>query len=160
MKIFDDFKYNNNNTKGLFVIIFFRVSNFFSRNIITKIIGFPLRMLYKVVVQWILGCDISDNTKIGAGLSIFHGQGLVVHSNVVIGNYCILRQNTTIGLSKKDGQCPVIGNHVDIGANSVIIGDVSIGDYVIIGAGSVVTKHIPNNSIFVGNPAKDIKNRY
>lgn len=58
-----------------------------------------------------------------------------------------------------NGKIPIIGNNVIIGANCVIIGDVSIGDGAIIGAGSVVTKSVPQNAIVVGNPAKIIKYR-
>lgn len=49
---------------------------------------------------------------------------------------------------------PKIGNNVYIAANSTIIGDISIGDNVIVGAGSVVTKDLPSNGIYFGNPAK------
>jgi putative colanic acid biosynthesis acetyltransferase WcaB len=146
------------NTKGFFLVSIFRLSAFFSRNLFLKIIGFPIRIFYKLLVQWVMGFDLPDNTKIGHGLTVFHGQGLVVHSNVVIGNNCVLRQNTTIGVSKMNGKCPVIGDNVDVGANVVIIGDIIIGDNVIIGAGSVVIKNLLSNSTYVGNPAKSISN--
>ncbi|MBC7401314.1 MAG: serine acetyltransferase, partial [Mucilaginibacter sp.] len=71
---------------------------------------------------------------------------------------CTLRNSTTIGNKKQAdgtfGPAPRIGNNVDIGANVIIIGDIEIGDNVVIGAGSVVTKSIPANSVAVGNPAK------
>jgi putative colanic acid biosynthesis acetyltransferase WcaB len=160
MNFLQDIKLNKNNSKGLFIILFFRLSSYFSKNIFLKTIGFPVRILYKLIVQWILGCDISDTTKIGKGFSIYHGQGIVVNSEVIIGVNCVLRQNTTIGISNKGGKSPHIGNNVDIGANSVIIGDILIGNYVIIGAGSVVTKDIPCNSVFVGNPARSIYKKH
>lgn len=150
---------NKNNTKGLFLVLFFRTSSFFTKNIILKIIGFPVRTLYKILVQWILGCDISDNTAIGGGFSIYHGQGLIIHSDVEIGQYVTLRHNTTIGNSKRNSRCPIIGDNVDIGANSVIIGNVLIGDHSIIGAGSVVVKDVPPYSTVAGNPAKIINSK-
>jgi putative colanic acid biosynthesis acetyltransferase WcaB len=52
---------------------------------------------------------------------------------------------------------PKIGNNVDIGANSVILGNIEIGTNSIIGAGSIVVKSIPENCVAVGNPAKVIK---
>ena len=52
---------------------------------------------------------------------------------------------------------PMIGNNVEIGSNSVIIGNIVIGDNVIVGAGSVVIKNVEDNCIVAGNPAKVIR---
>ena len=52
---------------------------------------------------------------------------------------------------------PIIGNTVNLGANVVIIGNIHIGDNVIVGAGSVVVKDIPDNCIVAGNPARIIR---
>ena len=49
---------------------------------------------------------------------------------------------------------------MDVGASAIIIGDITIGDNVVIGAGSVITKSIPANSVVVGNPGKILKTRY
>lgn len=93
------------------------------------------------------------NGGIGGGLMISHyhavifpleaGKNLRVGPGVVIG--------------RNNGQFPRIGNNVYIAANSTIIGDITIGDNVIVGAGSVVTKDLPSNGVYVGNPAKYIK---
>lgn len=147
------------NTKGLFLLITYRTSSFFTRNTLLKIIGFPIRLLYKISINWILGVEIPDTTIIGEGLQIYHGQGLVVNSKCIVGNNVLLRHNTTIGNSKKGGKCPVIGDNVEIGSNSVIIGDIIIGNNSIIGAGSVVLKDIPPNEVWGGVPARFIKKR-
>lgn len=138
-------------------IIAFRSSNFFSRNRALKIIGLPIRLLYKIIFQWILGIDIDDTTHIGFGFNVYHGQGLIINRATIIGKNLIVRHCTTIGNSKFGGKCPVVGNNVNIGANSVIIGDIRIGDNAIIGAGSVVVKDVPENAIVCGNPAKVVK---
>ena len=154
-----DFASNKNNTKGLLFIILFRISNFFSQNVILKIIGIFIRIFYKLVVEWVLGIEIPDTTRVGKGLRVLHGQGLVVNSNARIGNFITLRHNTTIGNSKSGGKCPILEDYVEVGANCVILGEVTIGKNSIVGAGSVVVKSVPPNSVVVGNPARVIRKR-
>ena len=156
--LFQDWGQNRQNFKGQLVLFMFRLVQAVNKYTLTKIIFFPYLMFYRFFVEWLLGIELPRKLQIGRGLSLFHGQALVVNKGTVIGEYCVLRNSTTIGHKKlPDGtfsKCPVIGNHVDIGANVCIIGDVTIGDNVIIGAGSVVVKNIPANSIAVGNPAR------
>lgn len=157
MNFLKEIYFLRNNTKGLLFIIFFRISNFFTWNKFLRIIGLPVRITYKILIQWILGIDISDKATIGFGFTLFHGQSVVINKNAKIGKYVIIRQNTTIGNSKSDGNSPVIGDFVNIGANCVIIGDIKIGDHVIIGAGSVITKNIDPMTVVAGNPAKELR---
>ncbi|HEY4788242.1 MAG TPA: serine acetyltransferase [Bacteroidales bacterium] len=156
----EDFKVNSSNTKGKFVVLFFRLSGFFCtkrKNPVYFIIGIFFRSFYRFFVQWTMGIDLPEKTKIGKGLCIYHGQGLVVNEDTIFGDYVTLRQNTTIGNKTDGGRSPVFGNHINIGANSVIIGDIDIGDNVTIGAASVVIKDVPSGVVVVGNPAKIIK---
>ena len=76
-----------------------------------------------------------------------------------IGKRCAFLQNTTFGNKLKNGELvrPYLENNVVVGANVVCIGDVHIGNNVRIGAGSVVTKSIPDNCVVVGNPARIIR---
>lgn len=156
-KLFQEIKAAKHNTKGLIFIISFRICNYFTRNWFLRIIGIPFRLLYKLNIQWLLGIDIPDTTKIDYGFQVMHGQGLAVNGETIIGRNVLVRQNTTIGNAKKDGGCPIIGDNVEIGANSVIIGEISIGKNSIIAAGSVVVKDVPEYVIVGGNPAKIIK---
>ncbi len=146
------------NSKGVIFIIFFRLSNFFTKSKFLKILGFPIRIVYKILFQWILGIDIDDSTKIGFGFNVYHGQSLIINRDTIIGNNVTVRHNTTIGIAKEGGNCPIIGDNVTIGANAVVIGDIKIGNNSVIGAGSVVIRNVPENSVVVGNPAKIIKN--
>lgn len=98
--------------------------------------------------------QISPNTKIGYGLYIGHGGGIVINPTAVIGNNCNLSQFTTIG--SNEGKAATIGDNVYVGPNVCIVEDVKIGDNATIGAGSVVTKNIPENATAVGNYAKVI----
>ena len=83
-----------------------------------------------------------------------HPFGIVIIKSAQIGYNCTIYHNVTIGWWKKS---PKIGNNVTIYPNSMIIGDVEIGDNVIIGAGSVVTKSIPANKVAAGNPVRIIR---
>ena len=145
------------NTKGYIFITFFRLSSFFSGSFFLKVIGMPVRVFYKILIQWFFGIDIPDTTKIGKGFKLYHGQGLIIHKDVIIGDNVSIRHNTTIGLAYENGGCPKINNNVTIGANSVVIGGIEIGDNSIIGAGSVVVKDVAPHTVVAGNPAKKIK---
>lgn len=155
---------NKGNIKSQFIVCFFRVANFFSQrrnNFLYSIIGLPIRIIYKIIIEWFLTVEIPASIKIGKGLKIHHGQGLVLNSQIVIGENVTLKHNTTIGAQTdyKDNfiAAPIIGNNVIIHPHSIIIGNIKIEDNVIIGAGSVVTKKVNKNSIVAGNPAKVIK---
>lgn len=97
---------------------------------------------------------INRNTKIGYGLYIGHDGPVVINPNAIIGNNCNLSQFTTIGSNESKGA--IIGDNTYIGPNVCIVEDVKIGNNVTIGAGSVVTKDIPDNATAVGNYAKVI----
>lgn len=149
----------NGNAKGKVFIIVFRISQFFSKNIFLRIIGFPIRMFYKFFFEWFVGIDIKDTTKIGVGFRIWHGYSIVIESSSIIGSNVTIRQNVTIGGGKFDGEggSPVIGDNVQIGANALILGPIRIGNYAQIGAGSVVVNDVPDFAVVVGNPARVIK---
>lgn len=156
-KIKADLAANSHNTKGKFILIAFRMANYFSLHPskLIRILGFPVVKYYQFTVMWLMGIEIPVRTQIGGGLNIAHGISVVLNEDTVMGENILLRQFVTIGNKSLVAlHSPVIGNNVEIGANSVIIGDISIGDNVVIGAGSVVTKSIPANSVACGNPAK------
>lgn len=90
---------------------------------------------------------------IGEGFFIEHGFSTIISAEKIGSNFQI-NQNCTIGWTNNGG--PIIGNNVSVGCNSVVLGNITIGDYVIIGAGAVVTKSIPDNCVVVGNPARII----
>lgn len=98
------------------------------------------------------GIQIPRTAKIGYGLYIGHGVGIVINPNTVIGNNVNLSQFLTIGSNK--GTPAVIGDNVYIGPSVCIVEDVKIGNNVTIGAGSVVTKDVPENATVAGVPAK------
>lgn len=161
--IFQDWVANATSSKGRVIMLLFRIANFCSTRKIYYYLGFPYLVFYKILVEWFFSIEIPWRIKAGKGLRIFHGQGLVLNSDVVIGNYCTLRHCTTIGNKQRAGGgmsgSPVLGNYVDVGSNVCIIGNLHIGDHVTIGCGSVVTKSFPSNIVVAGNPASEIKKR-
>lgn len=99
-------------------------------------------------------CKIFGSTKIAGGIVGFHPFATVINAESIGRNF-IFRNSITIGNKNNDNsQVPIIGNDVELGANAIVIGKIVIGDNVIIGAGTVVTKDIPSNSIVYGNPMK------
>ena len=93
----------------------------------------------------------------GPGLYIAHPFATIVNAKRV-GKNLSIRNSTTIG-NKMDGRkdlLPTIGDNVTIGANVVIIGEITVGNNVTIGAGSVIIKDVPDYAIVVGNPQRII----
>jgi putative colanic acid biosynthesis acetyltransferase WcaB len=121
--------------------------------------GAPVVALYVIYVEWFLGIELNLKSKIGPGLRLYHGTGLVLHEAAVLGSNCALRHCTTIGMKNGPADCPIIGDNVDIGSNVVVLGAIKIGDNAIIGAGSVVLHDVAPGDVVAGNPAHSIKRR-
>ena len=105
--------------------------------------------------QVICGVEIGYDADIGPGFEIIHGGSIVIGNEIVAGCNLSIRQGVTIGgnLGKRDERgrpFPVLGDKVLIGSGACIVGPVTIGSNVIIGANAVVTKDLPDNSVFAG----------
>lgn len=98
---------------------------------------------------------IDINTKIGAGVRLAHPYATIINASSV-GENLYINHLVTIGEDK--GKKPVIGNNVTLHANCTVVGGITLGDDVIVGAGAVVVKDVPSRSTVVGNPARIIKN--
>lgn len=116
--------------------------------------------LLKIIYGQYSNFFISPNIKSfeGGACIINHPYGTIINAKSIGKNFeCC--QLTTIGNKKHwhNDKIPTIGDNVSLGANVTIIGDIKIGNNVVVGAGSVVVKSIPNNCVIAGNPAKIIK---
>ena len=100
-------------------------------------------------------CDVPTRVRRNPRVYFNHCVGIVISKKAVFRGAAHIWQNVTIGGVR--GEYPVLGNNVFIMSNACIIGGVEIGDNVIVGAGSVVTKSIPSNCIVAGNPASVIR---
>jgi putative colanic acid biosynthesis acetyltransferase WcaB len=110
-------------------------------------------VLYRLIVELILGVEIPAKTTIGPGLQIFHGQRVVVNGDAIIGKNAFLRNGVTIGNKTLGCGLPKVGDNVSFGANTVLIGELTLGNNVIVGALPHMNKSFGSNLIIAGNPA-------
>src|SRR4029079_14736356 len=105
------------------------------------------------------GIEIHPSAIIGSGFFIDHGMGVVIGETAEIGNYVTLFQGVTLGGTGKERgkRHPTLGSHVVVGAGAKILGGITVGDNVKIGANSVVLKNVSANSTVIGVPARVIK---
>lgn len=98
--------------------------------------------------------EIFSGNKIGGGLYIGHPFGITVNAKAVIGSNCNLHKGVTIGQENRGSRkgVPTIGNCVWIGINSTVVGNITIGDDVLIAPNSFVNCDVPSHSVVFGNP--------
>ena len=146
-------------TVGL--LICYRVCHYYSmlgkKNIIQKILHGLFFVRFKQLQQS-CGIELNQHTSIGYGLRLPHKGNIVIHPQARIGNFCEIMQGVTIGnnIMKSRDDVAQIGDKVMLCAGAKIIGEVKIGNTVIVGANAVVTKDISDETIVGGVPAKKI----
>ena len=106
-------------------------------------------------------CIVNLKRLLDNNTTFIHPVGIVISQSAEIGKNCAIYQNVTIGDGKLNPQtnrkAPVIKDNVTIYANAVVIGGITIGNNVVIGAGSVVLNDVEDNCTVVGNPARVVK---
>ncbi|GGW87030.1 serine O-acetyltransferase [Alteromonas halophila] len=117
----------------------------------------PLSYLLQYINKLLNSCVIGNGAQFDAGFVIMHPVGVVINSKVRGGRNVTLESGVVIGDEK--GKSPVIGNNVFVGAGAKIIGPVTIGDNVKIGANAVVTKDAPDGSTMLGIPARPLQKK-
>lgn len=136
---------------GLHAILLHRVAHFFYRHRM-----FVIARLISQFSRFITQIEIHPGAKIGEGVFIDHGAGVVIGETAEVGDNVTIYQGVTLGGTGKEKgkRHPTIGNNVVISAGAKVLGNIKIGDNVKIGAGSVVLKDVPPNSTVVGVPGK------
>jgi serine O-acetyltransferase len=119
----------------------------------------PLALIYYPLfffVRNVYGIELPYGCRIGRRVIFGHQHGIVLSHYASVGDDCIIRQNVTVGAAddRRAGKAPRLGSRVEIGAGAVIVGDIEVGDDVMIGANAVVITNVPANSLAVGVPAK------
>ena len=100
-----------------------------------------------------------NGAEIGENFIIFHSN-IIINEKSTIGDNCYFHGNNCIGNNGIINKCPQIGNNVDVGYGTAIIGDVKRSDNIVIGANSVVNKDLlESNAIYAGCPAKLVRRR-
>lgn len=106
--------------------------------------------------RFLTGIEIHPGAKIGKGVFIDHGMGVVIGETAEVGDNCTIYQGVTLGgTSLSHGKRhPTLQNNVTVGVNAAVLGAITIGANSKIGGGSVVVKDVPPNSTVVGVPAR------
>ena len=134
---------------GFHALVLYRIAHYL------HVRGFKLiaRMISSIG-RFFTGIEIHPGAKIGYGVFIDHGTGVVIGETTEIGNNVTIYQGATLGGTGKDKgkRHPTVGNGVMISAGAKVLGPITIGDNAKIGAGSVVLKDVPANATVVGVP--------
>ncbi|MFO7171570.1 MAG: serine O-acetyltransferase [Bacillota bacterium] len=111
------------------------------------------------ISRWLTLIEIHPGAKIGEGVFIDHGAGVVIGETAEIGDNVTIYQGVTLGGTGKEKgkRHPTIGNNVVIGTGARILGAITIGDNCKIGAGAVVLRDVPPNCTVVGNPGRIVR---
>jgi serine O-acetyltransferase len=139
---------------GLHAVWAHRIAHFFFKKRL-----FTIARIISQVSRFFTGIEIHPGAKIGKGLFIDHGMGVVIGETCEIGDNVVLYQGVTLGGTGKEKgkRHPTIGNNVVIGSGAKVLGSFKIGDDSYVGANSVVLKEVPPNSTVVGVPAKIVR---
>jgi serine O-acetyltransferase len=115
-----------------------------------------LARLVSHLSRFLTGIEIHPGAKIGRGLFIDHGSGIVIGETAEIGDNVTLYQGVTLGGTGKEKgkRHPTIGNNVTISAGAKLLGSFTVGDHAKIGGGSVVLKAVPAHCTVVGVPGR------
>ena len=136
---------------GLHALWLHRVSHWFLRRGLKT-----FARLLSHVSRFFTGIEIHPGANIGRRFFIDHGSGVVIGETAEIGNDVLLYQGVVLGgtSQKKTKRHPTIGSKVVVGAGSILLGPIDVGDGARIGAGSVVIKDVPKNATVVGVPGR------
>lgn len=120
---------------------------------------YSLARILSQIARFITQVEIHPGATIGEGLFIDHGCGIVIGETTIIGNDVTLYQGVTLGGTGKETgkRHPTIGDRVMISSGARVLGNINIGNHVKIGAGSVVLTDVPDDCTVVGIPGKVVR---
>ncbi len=120
---------------------------------------FTVARIVSQVARFFTGIEIHPGAKIGKGLFIDHGMGVVIGETTEIGDNCLIYQGVTLGGTGKEHgkRHPTLGNNVMVGAGAKVLGPFKVGDNAKIASNAVVLTEVPPNTTAVGVPARVVK---
>ncbi|MDV3000812.1 MAG: hypothetical protein N5P05_002418 [Chroococcopsis gigantea SAG 12.99] len=126
-----------------------------------KLLRAPLSIIYRFFYRYVrnvYGIDLPYTVQLGRRVIIEHQSAIIIHGYSQIGDDCILRQGVTLGnrYLERPFEAPKLGKKVNVGAGAKLLGGLAIGDHVNIGANAVVLCDIPDGHTAIGIPAKVI----
>lgn len=141
---------------SIHAVISHRIANMFFRHK-----RFIIARTISQIARFLTGIEIHPGAKIGKGLFIDHGMGVVIGETAEIGDNVTIYHGVTLGGTGKEKgkRHPTVGNNVVIGSGAKILGPITIGDDAKIGANAVVLEDVPSRATAVGIPAKIIGRR-
>ncbi len=120
-----------------------------------------LPRIISYITRIITGIEIHPGARIGRRFFIDHGEGVVIGETTTIGNDVLIYQQVTLGGTGKEHgkRHPTLGNNVIVGAGAKVLGNIKLGDFVRVGAGSVVVEDVPEYSTVVGIPGRIVQRK-
>ena len=160
--MFDDFKaiYRNDPAaRGLEAFLYpglhaISIHRYFSHPLYKLKLHFLARLISQIS-RFFTGIEIHPGARIGRGLFIDHGMGIVIGETTVIGDRCVIFHHVTLGGTGKHvgKRHPTIGSNVMIGTAATLLGPIKIGNNVRVGAETFIVNHdVPDNCTVVGAP--------
>jgi serine O-acetyltransferase len=136
---------------GFHALLAYRIAHWFYQRKL-----FLLARLISQITRFLTGIEIHPGAKIGKGLFIDHGMGVVIGETTEIGDYVTIYQGVTLGGTGKEKgkRHPTIGDRVIIATGAKVLGSITVGENAKVGAGAVVIRPVPANSTVVGVPGR------
>ena len=126
----------------------------------------PLRWFARflgMIARWLTGIEIHPGAKLGHGVFIDHGMGVVIGETTEIGDHCTIYQGVTLGgtsLVKGRKRHPTLEARVVVGAGAKVLGPFTVGEGAKIGSNAVVVKAVPPGATVIGIPARIVDEQH
>src|SRR6267378_6036059 len=154
----DDFRAHGRNwgAQGFWAMLVYRFGRWrygVKPAILRKFCSLVYHVLFKFI-QIVTGIELPCEVSVGRNFVIDHFGGIVISGYAKFGDNCRIRNGVVVGLRRiEEKRAPIIGNCVDVGSGAKLLGPITIGNSVLIGANAVVLCDVPDNSVAVGVPA-------